>query len=175
MCSAYLTVSNNLKGFKQQWPLSVKKRNKIGRNKTNNNIIIPDQATSEIPPKNQMTIEFLPDLIQIQYLHDTILEKTTSVKFEKQWKWFDCKCVITESEPKIEEQAITDAEEIQETGELKLEFLTNPKQKNKRKKKVENKSVSKLELKFDIKNNKIILVNIFFFFIFKNLILKKKK
>ena len=103
MLSAYLTVCNRLKQFKDKWTLKTKNINKIGRNKSNA-IKIPDEATSEIPKKNYLKIAFSSDQIRIEYYSGKKLDKVGIVKYDEQWEWFDCMCVITKDESKEEEE-----------------------------------------------------------------------
>ena len=103
MLSAYLTVCNGLKQFKDNWALNTKKKYKIGRNKSYA-IRIPDEATSEIPKTNYLKITFSSDQIQIEYFNWKTLDKICFVQYDEKWKWFDCMCVIAKYESKEEEE-----------------------------------------------------------------------
>lgn len=104
MLSAYLTVCNRLKQFKDKWTLNTKNINKIGRNKSDA-ITIPDKATSEIPKTNNyLKITFPSDRIRIEYYNEKKIDKVVFVNYDEQWKWFDCMCVITKDESKEEEK-----------------------------------------------------------------------
>ena len=124
MLSAYLTVCNRLKQFKDNWALNTKNINKIGRNKSDA-ITIPNEATSEIPQKNYLKITFETDQIRIEYYNGKTLDRVGFVKYDEQWKWFDCMCVITkdvskEEEKKEKEPLISNEKDHLEGEEIKV-------------------------------------------------------
>ena len=98
MLSAYLTVCNCLKQFKDEWALNTKNINKIGRNKSDD-ITIPDKATSEITKKNNLKITFSSDQIKIEYFNGKTLDvfKLTEGslseyhQYKSAWNWEEFK------------------------------------------------------------------------------------